>query len=63
MKFIPGPHQTALVKWEKLKLFIARVIENHRRDWKPDETRDFIDAYLNETEKVRKPKLVPVFCF
>ncbi|XP_032969242.1 cytochrome P450 2J2-like [Rhinolophus ferrumequinum] len=51
MKFIPGPHKTVLVKWEKLKLFIARVIENHRRDWNPDKPRDFIDAYLNEIEK------------
>uniref|UniRef100_A0A671DPX8 Cytochrome P450 family 2 subfamily J member 2 n=1 Tax=Rhinolophus ferrumequinum TaxID=59479 RepID=A0A671DPX8_RHIFE len=51
MKFIPGPHKTVLVKWEKLQLFIARVIENHRRDWNPDKPRDFIDAYLNEIEK------------
>nr|XP_019574892.1 PREDICTED: cytochrome P450 2J2-like [Rhinolophus sinicus] len=52
MKFIPGPHKTVLVKWEKLKLFIARVIENHRRDWDSDKPRDFIDVYLNEMEKV-----------
>nr|XP_019571912.1 PREDICTED: cytochrome P450 2J2-like [Rhinolophus sinicus] len=51
MKFIPGPHKTVLVKWEKLKMFIARVIENHRKDWNPDKPRDFIDAYLKEIEK------------
>lgn len=56
MKFIPGPHKTVFGKWEKLKLFIAHVIENHRRDWNPDKPRDFIDAYLKEIEKVRKLK-------
>lgn len=33
-------------------MFVARMIENHKRDWNPDEARDFIDAYLQETEKV-----------
>uniref|UniRef100_A0A8D1B2Z4 Cytochrome P450 family 2 subfamily J member 34 n=1 Tax=Sus scrofa TaxID=9823 RepID=A0A8D1B2Z4_PIG len=51
MKFLPGPHQTLFSDWEKLEMFIARVIENHRRDWNPAEARDFIDAYLQEIEK------------
>lgn len=54
MNFLPGPHQTLFGKWEQLKLFISRVIENHKRDWNPEEPRDFIDAYLKEIEKVRK---------
>lgn len=29
------------------------MIENHKRDWNPDQTRDFIDAYLKEMEKNR----------
>uniref|UniRef100_A0A8D1AQP0 Cytochrome P450 family 2 subfamily J member 34 n=1 Tax=Sus scrofa TaxID=9823 RepID=A0A8D1AQP0_PIG len=61
MKFLPGPHQTLFSDWEKLEMFIARVIENHRRDWNPAEARDFIDAYLQEIEKVRKPELFPEF--
>lgn len=59
MKFLPGPHQTLFRNWEKLKLFVAHVIENHKRDWNPDQTRDFIDAYLKEIDKVRKSELFP----
>uniref|UniRef100_A0A8C3X299 Cytochrome P450 2J2-like n=1 Tax=Catagonus wagneri TaxID=51154 RepID=A0A8C3X299_9CETA len=51
MKFLPGPHQTLFSDWEKLEMFVARVIENHRRDRNPVEARDFIDAYLQEIEK------------
>ncbi|KAM5247182.1 cytochrome P450 2J2 [Ctenodactylus gundi] len=48
MKFLPGPHQTLFRDWDKLKLFISDVIENHKKDWNAAETRDFIDAYLKE---------------
>ncbi|XP_069336176.1 cytochrome P450 2J2 [Eulemur rufifrons] len=51
MKFVPGSHQTVFRNWEKLKLFVSRIIEKHKRDWNPDETRDFIDAYLKEMAK------------
>ncbi|XP_004483926.2 cytochrome P450 2J2-like [Dasypus novemcinctus] len=51
MKFLPGHHQTVFRNWEKLKLFIYCMIEEHRRDWNPAEMRDFIDAYLNEMAK------------
>ena len=56
MNFLPGPHQMLFSNWRKLKMFVARMIENHKRDWNPAEARDFIDAYLQETEKVRKPE-------
>nr|XP_010986864.2 cytochrome P450 2J2-like isoform X1 [Camelus dromedarius] len=51
MNFLPGSHQRVFRNWEKLKMFVAQVIENHKRDWNPAEARDFIDAYLQETEK------------
>ncbi|XP_012662668.1 cytochrome P450 2J2-like [Otolemur garnettii] len=51
MKFLPGPHQTVFRNWEKLKLFVSHIVEKHKRDWNPDETRDFIDAYLKEIAK------------
>lgn len=51
MKILPGPHQKLFSNWEKLKLFIARMIEDHKKDWNPAETRDFIDAFLKEIEK------------
>ncbi|GAB1288649.1 Cytochrome P450 2J6 [Apodemus speciosus] len=37
--------------WEKLKSFVACMIDDHRRDWNPDEPRDFIDAFLTEMTK------------
>lgn len=52
MKFIPGPHQTLFSNWERLELFVSRVIENHKKDWNPEEPRDFIDAYLKEMTMV-----------
>ncbi|XP_012877718.1 PREDICTED: cytochrome P450 2J2-like [Dipodomys ordii] len=51
MKFLPGQHQTLFANWEKLKLFVSRVIEKHKEDWNPAEPRDLIDAYLNEMAK------------
>ncbi|XP_058160700.1 cytochrome P450 2J2-like [Dasypus novemcinctus] len=51
MKFLPGPHQTLFRNWEKLKLFVSHMIEEHKRDWNPAEMRDFIDAYLREIAK------------
>ncbi|KAI4590894.1 hypothetical protein MJG53_001943 [Ovis ammon polii x Ovis aries] len=51
MHFLPGSHQTLFRKWEKLKMFVANVIENHKKDWNPAAARDFIDAYLQEIEK------------
>lgn len=57
MELLPGPHQTFFNDWENLKLFVAEIIENHKKDWNPNETRDFIDTYLKEIDKVKRPKL------
>ncbi|ELW61440.1 cytochrome P450 2J2 [Tupaia chinensis] len=51
MRFLPGSHQTLFRNWEKLKSFVGDVIEKHKRDGNPEETRDFIDAYLKEMAK------------
>ncbi|XP_041508894.1 cytochrome P450 2J4-like isoform X2 [Microtus oregoni] len=51
MKYLPGSHQTVIRNWEKLKSFVSSIIDNHRRDWNPDEPRDFIDAFLTEMTK------------
>ncbi|XP_058160793.1 cytochrome P450 2J2-like [Dasypus novemcinctus] len=51
MKFLPGPHKTLFRNWEKLKMFVHHMIEEHKRDWNPAEMRDFIDAYLKEIAK------------
>ncbi|XP_075792210.1 cytochrome P450 2J2-like isoform X1 [Pelodiscus sinensis] len=52
MKRIPGPHHTIFKNWEKLKCFVREIIEKHKEDWNPSETRDFIDSYLKEMAKV-----------
>jgi hypothetical protein len=54
IQYVPGSHQTVLRNWEKLKLFIYQMMESHRKDWNPDEPRDFIDAFLTEMSKVRR---------
>ncbi|XP_042318048.1 cytochrome P450 2J2-like isoform X2 [Sceloporus undulatus] len=51
MKHVPGPLQTGFKNWEQLKSFVSKIIEKHKEDGNPLETRDFIDAYLNEMAK------------
>ncbi|XP_062994255.1 cytochrome P450 2J2-like [Elgaria multicarinata webbii] len=51
MKYLPGPHQTLFKNWEQLKSFVREIIEKHKEDWNPLNTRDFIDAYLQEIAK------------
>ncbi|XP_036610278.1 cytochrome P450 2J2-like [Trichosurus vulpecula] len=51
MKFLPGPHQKYFREWRKLGSFVKGVIKQHKEDLNPEETRDFIDAYLKELSK------------
>ncbi|XP_004607159.2 cytochrome P450 2J2-like [Sorex araneus] len=51
MNLLPGPHRKHFNDWENLKLFVVEMIKNHKKDWNPEEARDFIDAYLKEIEK------------
>ncbi|XP_038189415.1 cytochrome P450 2J3-like isoform X3 [Arvicola amphibius] len=51
IKHLPGSHQTALATWRQLKSYVSDIVENHRRDWNPDEPRDFIDAFFTEMTK------------
>ncbi|XP_077202168.1 cytochrome P450 2J2 [Paroedura picta] len=55
MKYLPGPHQTLFKKWEQIKSFVKEIIEKHKVDWSPSQTRDFIDAYLHEMAKEDPP--------
>uniref|UniRef100_A0A8D2Q5V9 Cytochrome P450 2J2-like n=1 Tax=Varanus komodoensis TaxID=61221 RepID=A0A8D2Q5V9_VARKO len=50
MKYVPGPHHAFFKNWGNLKSFVREIIDKHKEDWNPHETRDFIDAYLNEME-------------
>ncbi|NP_001004141.2 cytochrome P450, family 2, subfamily j, polypeptide 11 [Mus musculus] len=50
-KYLPGPQQKLFSNWEKLKLFVSRMMDSHREDWNPSAPRDFIDAFLTEMTK------------
>ncbi|KAM9239402.1 cytochrome P450 2J2 [Leptosomus discolor] len=52
IKFFPGSHQTIFKNWRLLKRFVKERIDKHKEDWKPSESRDFIDSYLQEIAKV-----------
>ncbi|XP_020848775.1 cytochrome P450 2J2-like isoform X2 [Phascolarctos cinereus] len=51
MKFLPGVHQKFFREWKKLESFVKYVIKQHKEDLNPEETLDFIDAYLKELSK------------
>uniref|UniRef100_A0A8D2KQB0 Cytochrome P450 n=1 Tax=Varanus komodoensis TaxID=61221 RepID=A0A8D2KQB0_VARKO len=55
MKYFPGPHHTIFKNWGLFKSFVREIIDKHKEDWNPHETRDFIDAYLNEMAKLWNP--------
>ncbi|XP_027708530.1 cytochrome P450 2J2-like [Vombatus ursinus] len=51
MKYLPGSHQKLFQEWKKLESFIESVIKQHKEDLNPEESLDFIDAYLKELSK------------
>lgn len=51
MKWLPGPHQTIISNYQELANFLKEKVEQHRLDWDSNNPRDYIDAYLTETEK------------
>ncbi|XP_043855590.1 cytochrome P450 2J1-like isoform X2 [Dromiciops gliroides] len=50
-----GSHQKLFEEWKKLESFVECVIKQHKEDFNPEETRDFIDAYLQELSKDTVP--------
>ncbi|XP_048362914.1 cytochrome P450 2C31-like [Sphaerodactylus townsendi] len=53
MKYIPGPHQSAIKSCEMIRSFIQKEVENHKKNGPPHERRGYIDYYLAQmkTEK------------
>ncbi|XP_068948984.1 cytochrome P450 2J2-like isoform X1 [Petaurus breviceps papuanus] len=51
MKFLPGTHQKLFKEWRKVEIFVEGIIKQHKEDLNPEETLDFIDAYLKELSK------------
>lgn len=53
MKYIPGITSNCFQKLGKLKLFVSCMTDEHRRDWNPEDPRNFTDALLKEMMKIR----------
>ncbi|XP_068949560.1 cytochrome P450 2J2-like [Petaurus breviceps papuanus] len=51
MKFLPGTHQKLFGEWKKLETFIEGIVKQHKENLNPEETLDYIDAYLKEMSK------------
>ncbi|XP_036610925.1 cytochrome P450 2J2-like [Trichosurus vulpecula] len=51
MKFLPGSHQKLFREWKKLETFVEHEIKQHKENLNPEETLDYIDAYLKELSK------------
>ncbi|XP_027708656.1 cytochrome P450 2J2-like [Vombatus ursinus] len=51
MKFLPGAHQKLFREWKKLEIFVENVVKQHKEDPNPEDTLDFIGAYLKELSK------------
>ncbi|XP_030350337.1 cytochrome P450 2J2-like isoform X1 [Strigops habroptila] len=51
VKFLPGSHQTIFKNWKWVTSFVQKIIDKHKEDRNPSESRDFIDSYLQEMAK------------
>ncbi|XP_068447255.1 cytochrome P450 2J2-like [Clinocottus analis] len=48
MRHVPGPHKTIHHVWDSVKDFIRGELKEHKQNWDPSDTRDYIDCYLKE---------------
>uniref|UniRef100_A0A8C6XKZ2 Uncharacterized protein n=1 Tax=Naja naja TaxID=35670 RepID=A0A8C6XKZ2_NAJNA len=51
---LPLPHQRILTNAQKLFALVEKEVEEHKAMFIPGETRDFIDAYLEEIKKAKR---------
>ncbi|CAM5097376.1 unnamed protein product [Natator depressus] len=51
MCYLPGPHNKVFTESEKLKNFIRKRIDSHKRTLDPSCPRDYIDCFLIKSEK------------
>ncbi|XP_065272358.1 cytochrome P450 2C5-like [Emys orbicularis] len=50
MRYLPGPHNKVFNESEKLKNFIRKRIDSHKRTLEPSCPRDYIDCFLIKSE-------------
>ncbi|XP_054908575.1 cytochrome P450 2J6-like [Poeciliopsis prolifica] len=50
MRLLPGPHQTVKQIWDDVKKFIREELNQHKKNWDPSNSKDYIDCYLQEIE-------------
>ncbi|XP_008405248.1 cytochrome P450 2J6-like [Poecilia reticulata] len=50
MRLLPGPHQTVKQIWDDVKKFIREELNEHKKNWDPSNSKDYIDCYLQEIE-------------
>uniref|UniRef100_A0A3B5LMH7 Uncharacterized protein n=1 Tax=Xiphophorus couchianus TaxID=32473 RepID=A0A3B5LMH7_9TELE len=50
MRLLPGPHQTVKQIWYDVKKFIREELNQHKKNWDPSNSKDYIDCYLQEIE-------------
>lgn len=53
MKHLPGPHQRVHANYGEIMGFLQKETERHQQERNPDDSRDYIDVYLTEMERVR----------
>lgn len=50
MRCLPGPHQTVKQIWNAVMEFVRVEMNEHKKNWDPSESRDYIDCYLKEIQ-------------
>ncbi|XP_077195440.1 cytochrome P450 2D14-like [Paroedura picta] len=53
LSYIPGPHQKITKMYNDSNAIISEIVKKHKETRDPNFARDFIDAFLEEMEKVK----------
>ncbi|XP_043574703.1 cytochrome P450 2J6-like isoform X1 [Chiloscyllium plagiosum] len=53
IRHFPGPHNKIFENQNKAVEFVQEKVMEHKKQWDPNEPRDFIDAFLTEQEKMK----------
>ncbi|XP_062411727.1 cytochrome P450 2J2-like [Sardina pilchardus] len=51
MRRVPGPHRKIFSLWDGIIAFVRKKVEDHRVDFDPSNSRDYIDCFLGEMTK------------